>query len=130
MTDILDKIDESLEEVEEQLLGEFTRIRKNPGDGDQARLEPGITSALRELVGELKRELEHSGDRQNLQLLSERHEVLYARLGVLDQLLTSKIPLDFLRQAHDGLTLRRTRLEERAIVQRQKRDPAIMRQSD
>lgn len=129
MTDILDKIDASLEEVEEQLLAEFNRIR-NADSADHSDIDAGIRNALQEVVEQLHDELEHSGDTAHLSLLTERHEVLYARIAVLRQLLVSRVPVAYLREAHEGVKLRRRALEQKVIEQRRREDPSVTRQGE
>lgn len=119
MTDILDTIDASLEEVEEQLLAELAHARSAiPANADCA-IDTGIRNALTEIVAELYDLLQNSGDRVMLQLVTERHEVLYARIDVVRQLLSAKIPAGLLDTVHEGLELRRRRLEKRVIRQRE-----------
>lgn len=131
MTDILDKIDASLEEVEEQLLAEFDRIRETPSDERYVDLDTGIRNALQEVVDQLHDELEHSGDVAHLSLLTERHEVLYARMAVLRQLMQSKkVTRAYLEQAHDGVRARRRSLEERVMQRRRQEDPSVTRQGE
>lgn len=124
MTDILDRIDVSLEEIEEQLLAELRRIRHRQSDQRFANVDPGIKNTLSEVVAGLLHELRHSGDRTNLQLLSERHEVLFARIGVLQQLFDSVIPMSLLIEAHDGIELRRRQLEHRVAAHRKDKGTA------
>ncbi|MBD3646628.1 MAG: hypothetical protein HUJ31_04040, partial [Pseudomonadales bacterium] len=123
MTDILDRIDASLEEVEEQLLRELNRFR----GGNQAAvcvLDDGIRDALRDATGQLRDQLEHSGNREKLELRTERHEILEARLGVLHQLLDNDIPGDCVHQAHEEIETSRRRLEKRVAVRRKKLEAA------
>ncbi|XOV88248.1 MAG: hypothetical protein ACFHX7_25380 [Pseudomonadota bacterium] len=123
MTDLLDQIDASLAEVEEQLLDEFARIRDTADPDSENAIDAGIRTALTDVVEDLYNRLEHSGDVHNLQLLSERHEILYARIAVLRQLLKTKVPLVCLESAHEGIRARRRTLELRVIQQRSKSAP-------
>lgn len=118
MTDILDKIDASLEEVEEQLLSEFKRLRDTLLPGAAGELDPGMSNALQEVTDLLLTELANSGDRTNLHLVTDRHEVLFARISVLHQLLRTRVPLDVLEKVNDGVKDRRRRLEARVMLQR------------
>jgi uncharacterized protein YicC (UPF0701 family) len=119
MTDILDTIDESLQEVEEQLLQEFDRIRNKLSDARFEAIDHGIKNALDSVVTDLKARLEQTGDRQNLQLMTERHEVLFARLSVLKQLLNAKVPTAFLHEAHQEVKTNRRKLEAKVTAKRQ-----------
>ena len=118
MTDILDKIDAALEEVEEQLLQELNSLRETATQNHYHEIDRGIRQALSDVVEEIYHSLQHSGDKSNLQLLTERHEVLYARIGVLRQLLGTNIPAFLLSEAHEGLEARRRTLERRVIERR------------
>lgn len=124
MTDLLDKIDASLEEVEEQLLSEFKRLRDTLLPGATGELDTGIKNALQEVTGQLQAELASSGDRINLQLVTDRHEVLLARISVLHQLLRTRMPLDVLEKANNGVKDRRRRLETRVMLQRKEEGKA------
>lgn len=119
MTDILDTIDESLQEVEEQLLQEFDRIRNKLSDARFEAIDQGIKNALDSVVADLKGRLEQTGDRQNLQLMTERHEILFARLSVLKQLLNAKVPTAFLHEAHQEVISNRRKLEAKVTAKRQ-----------
>ncbi len=130
MTDVLDKIDASLEEVEEQLLKEFDRVRNTVSADRYAQIDPGIRNALEEVIDVLKVELEHSGEGQALSLITERHEVLYSRIAVLKHLVISPIRTAYLEEAHEGIDKRRQQLETRVIAQRNKQDPSITRQTE
>lgn len=121
MTDILDKVDASLEEVEEQLLAEYDRVRAKASAAERlARVDAGIRNALSEVVLDLNDRLQHSGDRVNLSLVTERHEILYARIAVLRQLLSADIPLSALTEVHEGIEARRKTLERRVLTQRKR----------
>ncbi|MEX0942052.1 MAG: hypothetical protein WD002_05845 [Pseudomonadales bacterium] len=120
MTDLLDKIDAGLEEVEEQLLSEFKRLRDTLDPRGVGELDAGIRNALQEVTDLLYTELASSGDRSNLQLLTDRHEVLLARISVLRQLFSARVPLVLLEKAHEGVKDRRRRLEARVMLQRKK----------
>lgn len=120
MTNILDTIDNSLQEVEEQLLQEFDRIRNTLSDARFEAIDPGIKTALGSVVADLRGRLEQTGDRENLQLMTERHEILFARMGVLRQLLNAKIPTAFLHEAHQEVKSNRKKLEAEVEAQRRK----------
>ncbi len=111
MADLLDTINESLQEVEEQLLQEFDRIRNTLSDARYLAIDPGIKNALAGVVAELREQLEQTGDRQNLQLMTEQHEILFARMTVLRQLLNAKVPTAFLHEAHQEVVSNRRKLE-------------------
>ena len=86
MTELLNIIDNSLQEVEEQLLQEFSRIRNSLSEARFEPIDAGIKNALGEVVLGLRSKLEHSGDKNNLQLQTEQHEVLFTRMSVIKQL--------------------------------------------
>ncbi len=120
MTEVLDTIDKSLQEVEEQLLQEFDRIRNTISDARFEAIDLGIKTALSSVVDELKDRLEKTGDASNLQLMTEQHEVLLARMAVLRQLLNAKVPTAFLHEAHNEVVSNRKKLEAKVETQRRK----------
>jgi hypothetical protein len=122
MADLLDTIDASLDEIEEQVLAELQRLRKASGGERHGEMDPGIKSVLAEVVEDLKRRLQRNGDEQVLELVTERHEVLYARIDVLEQLFGARIPVAVLEAAHKGIQERRRSLEELVVRQRAQRD--------
>ena len=83
MTELLETIDNALQEVEEQLLLEFHRIRNSLSDSPFEPIDKGIKISLWEVVEVLREMLENSGDKVDLQLQTERHEIIFARLAVL-----------------------------------------------
>lgn len=118
MSELLDTIDDSLQEVEEQLLQEFDRIRNTLSDARFEAIDLGIKNALASVVAELKDRLEQTGDSSNLSLMTERHEVLYARMAVLRQLLNAKVPTAFLHEAHREVSSNRRKLEAEVTARR------------
>lgn len=118
MTELLDTIDEGLQEVEEQLLQEFDRIRNTLSDSQLESIDPGVKNALGGVVDEMRQRLDQSGDRQNLQLMTEQHEILHSRIVVLRQLLNAKVPTAFLHEAHSEVKSSRKELESRVIQRR------------
>lgn len=130
MTDVLDKIDASLEEVEEQLLTEFHRIRDaSPNPNRDVEVDPGVRNALSEITDYLHTELENSGA-GTLSLVTQRHEVLYSRIAVLRHLLHTQVRVSHLMEANEGVAIRRKQLEGRVLAERQKQDPSATRQSE
>jgi len=119
MSDILDKIDTSLEEVEEQLLTEFNRLRADNHTG-KLKLDVAVLDTLLEATDNLNQDLEHSGSEKRLELRTERHEVLQARLRVVRQLLGSDIHASQLHEAHESIENSRRRLEKRVVARRKK----------
>jgi prephenate dehydratase len=71
MNEILDTIDKALQEVEEQLLQEFERILNSLSDARFAPIDLGVKNAVSGVVVELYDLLDKSGDRKNLQLMTE-----------------------------------------------------------
>lgn len=120
MAELLDTINDSLQEVEEQLLQEFDRIRNTLSDARYLAIDPGIKNALAGVVAELRESLEQTGDRQNLQLMTEQHEILFARMTVLRQLLNAKVPTAFLHEAHQEVVSNRRKLEADVTSHRRK----------
>lgn len=118
MTDLLETIDNSLQEVEEQLLEEFSRIRNSLSETRFEPIDTGIKNALAGVVSELRSQLEHSGDKNNLQLQTEQHEVLFSRIAVIRQLLNAKIPTAYLQEAHQDVATSRKQLERKVVANR------------
>ena len=123
MTELLDIVDSSLQEVEEQLLQEFDRIRNSLSDSRYEPIDSGVKNALTEVINDLTARLDHSGDRQNLSLMTERHEILLARIVVVRQLLNSKVPTAFLHEAHSEVVSNRKTLESKVQAKRQSEEP-------
>lgn len=120
MTDIIQRLDASLEEAEEQLLEELELVRNRAGTERFGVLEPDVRKSLLERVDRCLHDLQHSGDRSNLQLLTEQHEILYARIAVMKTLLNIRLPIAYLEEAHVGVETRRRRLDTAAISLRRK----------
>ncbi|HIG40580.1 MAG: hypothetical protein ABGY96_27465 [bacterium] len=118
LTKLLETIDSALEEVEQQLLQEFDRIRNTLSDSRFEPIDRGIKVALWDVVEELRHMLENSGDKVNLELQTRQHETVFARLIVLRQLLNSRIPTAFLHEAHQELETARKKVERELAVQR------------
>ncbi len=104
MSEILQKIENALQEVEDQLLAEFQRIRKTLTGEAYSTIDTGVKTALDEIVMSLWHDLEHSGDTVNLSLRTERHEDLAVRMIVLKKLLDAKIPTAFLEEVEEELS--------------------------
>jgi hypothetical protein len=114
MTNLIDTVAASVEEIEEQMLAEFSRIRNTVSEHRFSSMDTGIRNALLEVLDSLRHDLEHSGDVTNLQLLSVRHENLFNRMVIVRQLLNARIPTAFLHDAHDDIETARQRLDNRA----------------
>lgn len=103
MSELLTKLENALEEVESQLLAEFERIRKTLSAEAYSPIDPGVKTALNEVVIHLWQELEHSGDESNLTLRTEHHEAVADRIIVIKKLLDARIPTAYLQEAEDQL---------------------------
>lgn len=124
MSEILDTIDKSLQEVEEQLLQEFDRIRNSLSDARFAPVDLGVKNALSGVVTELYELLDQSGDRLNLQLMTEAHEVLLTRIVVIRRLLDANVPTAYLHEAHNEVVTNRRLLEARVVARRSHKSEA------
>jgi hypothetical protein len=122
MTELLTMIDNSLQEVEEQLLDEFDRVRNSLSDSPYAPIDTGIKNALGGIVAELYAQLDQSGDSQNLQLMTDLHEVLLARIVVLRRLIDSKVPTAYLHEAHTEVSANRRQLEAKVVSLRSREE--------
>lgn len=101
MSDLLDKINHDLTELEEKLLLELRRLRKLHLDERYSPLDEAIKLELSLTRDALAESLEHSGDRQNLSLKTDLHEKLQERMDVMRSLLHRKIPTAFIESAHE-----------------------------
>jgi len=119
MTKVLDIVDASLQEIEEQLLDEFKRIRNTLSDSPFESIDKGIQNSLTSVVQDLLHRLENSGDKTNLQLQTERHETLFARTSVIKQLLKAKIPTAYLHEVHQDVSSSRKKLENQVVAKRE-----------
>ena len=123
MPDILDKLEGALSEVEDQLLAEFERIRKTLSGEAYSPIDAGVKNALNDVVMDLWHQLEHSGDRKNLTLRTERHETLSVRMIVLKKLLDAKIPTAFLAEAQEEIESARHSVEKKSIPASRNAEP-------
>jgi hypothetical protein len=103
MSELLTKLENALDEVEAQLLSEFERIRKTLSAETYSAIDPGIKTALNEVVLHLWEELEHSGNAQTLSLRTEQHEIVAGRMIVIKKLLDARIPTAYLEEAEEQL---------------------------
>jgi len=125
MTELLNTIDKSLQEVEEQLLNEFNRIRNSLSDAPFAPIDTEVRNALSEVVTVLFDQLDQSGDRVNLQLMTEVHEILLARIVVLRRLIDSKVPTAYLYEAHTEVATNQRQLEDKVVSLRSRQDDKV-----
>ncbi|MEX2488092.1 MAG: hypothetical protein WD356_01035 [Pseudomonadales bacterium] len=125
MSDFLDNIDATLEEIEEQLLSALDRFRHKYADSDYCTLDLESKETLQHAIDELDHNLEHSGDEKRLELRTERHEVIHARIVTVRHILNSEIPVACLHQAHRELEDSRDRLENRVLARRKKLEPHV-----
>lgn len=130
MAEVLDTIDDSLQEVEEQLLQEFDRIRNTLSDARFEPIDPGVKTALGSVVNDLRSRLDQTGDANNLQLMTERHEILLARMAVLRQLINAKVPTAFLHEAHREVVSNRKKLEAKVTEQRGNSENEVVEDAD
>ncbi len=122
MAEFLDHIDASLEDIEEQLLQEFDRVRNLPSDGRYAVLDESVWDSVCAGIDDLHRQLEGSGDPMDLQLVSLRHEILYSRIAVLRQLMTHHILFAYLGEANEAVKPGRRQLEIQVLQHRKRKD--------
>jgi len=118
MTQLLDTINQALEEIEEQLLAEFHRVRNTISEHRFEKIDTGIKVALESVVDDLQGRLEGTAEHQELQLQTEHHENLFVRMVVLKQLLQANISTAYLQEAHDDLEDSRRTLENRVLTNR------------
>lgn len=121
MSQLLRKIEADLSELEETLLAELRRLRKTAGDEVYADLSDDVAMQVRLTADSLKDVLNSSGDASNLSLKTEQHENLEARIGVLSQLLSKKIPAVFIETSHQEVKASRQQLTAKVAASRSER---------
>tara|TARA_B110000093_G_scaffold146429_1_gene158641 strand:+ start:1380 stop:2474 length:1095 start_codon:yes stop_codon:yes gene_type:complete len=118
MTDLLDDTNNSLQEAEEQLLQEFSRIRNSLPETRYEPIDAGIKIALGEIVLGLHAKLELSANKNNLQRQTDQLEVLFTRISVIQQLLEAKISTAYLQEVHQDVASSRKQLERKVVARR------------
>ena len=118
MADLLDDTNNSLQEAEEQLLQEFSRIRNSLPETRHEPIDAGIKIALGEIVLGLHAKLELSANKNNLQRQTDQLEVLFTRISVIQQLLEAKIPTAYLQEVHQDVASSRKQLERKVVARR------------
>jgi hypothetical protein len=103
MKDVLDNISEDLDTTETRILLEFKRLQETADDSGIGKLTPEFREEMRYMVIGLQEALDSSGSVENLQLTSERHEDIRARLFVINQLIDRQIPLTAFSKADSQL---------------------------
>ena len=103
MIDLLDKIENQLEDVEDQLLSEFERIRKTLTGEQYSPIHAGLKNTLDEIVMGLWHDLEQISHEGELTLRTEQQENISIRMIVIKKLLDAKIPTAFLTEAQEQI---------------------------
>ena len=116
MAELLDVIENSLEELEQRLLGEFSR--QAAAAAHSVQIDPVTRQVIAKIENELRHELEHSGDNSNLRLQTGQHEDLRRRLSVVRRLLKANIPIAFIRSVHTGVEIESPSTELGILVKR------------
>ncbi len=96
----LNSLDDGTETIELQLLGEFKRLRETEPDETFCSIDAGVSDPMGETVKRLWHELEHSGDANNLSLITDRYEIVAARLIAIRKLLDAQISTTLLFEVH------------------------------
>ena len=118
MTDLLDDTNNSLQEAEEQLLQEFSRILNSLPETRHEPIDAGIKIALGEIVLGLHAKLELSANKNNLQRQTDQLEVLFTRISVIQQLLEAKIPTAYLQEVHQDVASSKKQHERKMVARR------------
>jgi len=100
---VLDNIADDLDTTETRILLEFKKIQETADDSGVGKLTPEFREEIHYMVIGLQEALNASGSKDNLQLTTERHEDMRARLSVINQLLDRQIPLTAFRKADSQL---------------------------
>lgn len=119
MPDILEKIELDLADVEEALLNELRRIRKQHSGETYATLDDSLKIQVELTVDSLREALDHSGDAGSLSLKTEKHENLETRMDVVGRLLNRKIPTVFIESSHKEVKASREQLAARVAQSRE-----------
>ena len=101
MDDFLKGIDQNLINLEETLLMELRRLRKQPTEEVYTPIEPTLKKELKINFNATVQTLEGSGDWGNLSLKSFEQEWIEDRLKVVRNLLVRKLPTAFLALSHE-----------------------------
>jgi len=114
MSDLLDRLESALQEVEDQLLAEFERIRNSLSGEPYSSIDSDLKNAVNETVMGLWHELEHIGDSNQLTLRTERQEKISFRMIVVKKLLDAKIPTAYLAEAQEEIEESRREAESKS----------------
>lgn len=112
MAELLDRIEEDLVGVEEELLAEFSRIRKMEWPEPYSKIDPFLKNKLEKTIQGLRHDLDHSGDAKHLTLRTDRHEQLYSRIYVTIYLLDKPVPTAFIDMCHQEVLQSRREHEQ------------------
>lgn len=91
MNEVLDRIDYNLTVIEDRLVSEFLKIQRSVDPAGYGELSESLKSQVKNALVKLRDLLDHSGS-GHLELTTDYHEVLRARMYVLDRLLERKVP--------------------------------------
>ena len=91
MDPLLDKIEAALGRLEDRVLSELTTARGQPSEDGIASLASESQEHLNTVTMKLWHALEHSGDKVNLSLKTDRHEDIGDRIIIVKKLLEARI---------------------------------------
>ena len=125
MTDLLDKIDLDLDEIETRVLVTFQKLRETPSDSGIGMLNDDFRTEMHYIVDGLSDSLNSSGSKDQLHLATDRHENLRARLYIMRQLLDRQVPLSAFSRADQELDKNKPSRSSNIII-----NPKAMRERD
>lgn len=98
---ILQRIDEKLAAAEIAVLEVFTEIRYRDSRERYATIDQPLQESLGKTLDELRHNLDHSGEGGELELTTERHELLRNRIVILNHLLPGQLPVAYIEEVNE-----------------------------
>lgn len=121
MSDKLFELERSLVQLEEMLGFELDKLRNQVKDQIYVAINEKRHARLLKHYKKLQFLLDYSGNRSQLELMTDIHEQLRTRLATLKILLQAKqIGSAYLEVSHQDIVNSRSRLEKRVVVRRKK----------
>ena len=117
MSDRLDKLEPTLQEVEDQLLADLELILKIRPRLPFIPIDSALKDALNKTLMGLWRDLEYRTDETSLTFRSQRHENISARMIVVKKLLDVNIPTVFLVEAREQIEASRPATPDKEFSQ-------------
>lgn len=121
MSDKLIELERSLIQLEELLGFELDKLRNQIKDQIYVSINEKRHIRLMKHYKKLQFQLDYSGNRSQLELMTDIHELLRTRLAIIKVLLgASQIGSAYLEVSHQDIINSRNRLEKRVVARRKK----------